>query len=46
MRCRKATKERKLAAHRQSLHGQKVHEIVAVGNTVIIEKRYHLNLMG
>jgi hypothetical protein len=38
MRCRKATKERKLAAHRQSLHGQKVHEIMAVGNTVIIEK--------
>ena len=38
MRCRKATKERKLAAHRQSLHGHKVHEIMAVGNTVIIEK--------
>ncbi len=38
MRCRKATTERKLAAHRQSLHGQMVHEIVAVGNTVIIEK--------
>ena len=37
-RRRKATKERKLAAHRQSLHGQKVHEIVAVGSTVIIEK--------
>jgi hypothetical protein len=34
----KATKERKLAAHRKSLHGQRVHEIVAVGNTVILEK--------
>ena len=34
----KATKERKLAAHRKSLHGRKVHEIVAVGNTVILEK--------
>jgi hypothetical protein len=38
MRRRKATTERKLAAHRQSLHGHKVHEIVAVGNTVILEK--------
>jgi hypothetical protein len=37
-RQRRATKERKLAAHRKSLHGHKVHEIVAVGNTVIIEK--------
>jgi hypothetical protein len=37
-RRRKATKERKLAAHRKSLHGKKVHEIVAVGNTVILEK--------
>ena len=35
---RKAEKERKLAAHRKSLHGRKVHEIVAVGNTVILEK--------
>jgi hypothetical protein len=34
----KAEKERKLAAHRKSLHGRKVHEIVAVGNTVILEK--------
>ena len=34
----KATKERKLAAHRKSLHGQKVHEIVAVGNTIFLEK--------
>ncbi len=37
-RRRKAEQERKLAAHRKSLHGKKVHEIVAVGNTVIIEK--------
>ena len=35
---RKATRERKLAAHRKSLHGRKVHEIVAVGNTIILEK--------
>ena len=37
-RQRKAEKERKLAAHRKSLHGKKVHEIVAKGNTVILEK--------
>jgi hypothetical protein len=37
-RRRKVTKERKLAAHRKSLHGKKVHEIVAVGNTIILEK--------
>ncbi len=37
-RRRKATKERKLAAHRKSLHGRLVHKLVAVGNTVIIEK--------
>ena len=37
-RRRKAAKERKLAAHRKSLHGRKVHEIVAVGNTIITEK--------
>jgi hypothetical protein len=37
-RRRKATRERKLAAHRKSLHGHHVHEIVAVGNTVIVEK--------
>jgi hypothetical protein len=36
-RRRKAEKERKLAAHRMSLHGRKVHEIVAIGNTVILE---------
>jgi hypothetical protein len=37
-RRRKATKERKLAAHRKCLHGRKVHELVAVGNTVVTEK--------
>jgi hypothetical protein len=37
-RRRKAAKERKLAAHRKSLHGRLVHEIVAVGNTIIVEK--------
>ncbi len=37
-RRRKATREHKLAAHRKSLHGHHVHEIVAVGNTVILEK--------
>jgi hypothetical protein len=37
-RRRKASKERKLAAHRKSLHGRKVHELVAVGNTVVTEK--------
>jgi len=37
-RRRKAAKERKLAAHRKSLHGRKVHELVAVGNTVVAEK--------
>ena len=37
-RQRKAEKERKLAAHRKSLHGRKVHEIVVIGNTVILEK--------
>jgi hypothetical protein len=38
IRRRKATKDRKLAAHRKSLHGKKVHELVAMGNTVILEK--------
>ncbi len=33
-----ATKERKLAAHRKSLHGRLAHQIVAVGHTVISEK--------
>ncbi|GHO61721.1 hypothetical protein KSC_006130 [Ktedonobacter sp. SOSP1-52] len=37
-RRRKASKERKLAAHRKSLHGCKVHEVCALGNTIIIEK--------
>jgi hypothetical protein len=37
-RRRKAEKERKLAAHRKSLHGHKVHQIVSQGNTVILEK--------
>jgi len=37
-RRRKATKERKLAAHRKSLHGRKVHELVAQGNTLHTEK--------
>jgi len=37
-RRRKATKERKLADHRKSLHGRMVHEIMKVGNTVILEK--------
>jgi hypothetical protein len=37
-RRRKSTSERKLAAHRKSLHGHHVHEIVAVGNTVFLEK--------
>src|SRR5438128_664690 len=33
-----ATRERKLAAHRKSLHGKQVHELVAVGKTIILEK--------
>jgi hypothetical protein len=37
-RRRKASAERKLAAHRKSLHGRKVHEIVAVGNTIVLEE--------
>src|SRR5260370_12793897 len=37
-RQRIATRERKLAAHRKSLHGRKVHEIVAVGKTILLEK--------
>src|SRR5258706_3856437 len=37
-RRRKAAKERALAAYRKSLHGRKVHEVVAVGNTIILEK--------
>lgn len=37
-RRRKAEQERKLAAHRKSLHGRKVHEIVSQGHTIIIER--------
>ncbi|GHO48512.1 hypothetical protein KSX_66750 [Ktedonospora formicarum] len=37
-RRRKATKEHKLAAHRKSLHGRKVHEVLALGKTIILEK--------
>jgi hypothetical protein len=37
-RRRKAARERALAAYRKSLHGGRVHEIVAVGNTIILEK--------
>jgi hypothetical protein len=37
-RRRLAYRERKLAAHRKSLHGRLVHEIVHVGNDIRIEK--------
>ena len=37
-RRRKATRERRLAAHRKCLHGRLVHEIVAMGKTIITEK--------
>jgi hypothetical protein len=37
-RRRLAHQERKLAAHRKSLHGRLVHEIIRVGNDVRIEK--------
>jgi hypothetical protein len=37
-RRRKATRERRLAAHRKSLHGRLVHELVAVGNTILTEQ--------
>ena len=37
-RRRKAARERRLAAHRKSLHGQMVHQIVAVGHTILTEK--------
>jgi hypothetical protein len=37
-RRRKAARERKLAAHRKSLHGRLVHQIVAVGHTILTEK--------
>jgi hypothetical protein len=38
IRRRKAEKERKLAAHRKSLHGRLVHQIVRVGHTIVTEK--------
>ncbi|HEX4716861.1 MAG TPA: AAA family ATPase, partial [Ktedonobacteraceae bacterium] len=31
-------KERRLRAHRRSLHGRLVHEIVRMGNTIVVEK--------
>lgn len=37
-RRRKASAERRLSAHRKSLHGKKAHEIIAVGTTMILEK--------
>ena len=37
-RRRKAACERRLAAHRKSLHGRLAHQIAAVGHTVITEK--------
>jgi hypothetical protein len=37
-RRRKATGERRLAAHRKSLHGRLVHEIVAVGAPILTEQ--------
>ena len=37
-RRRKAAQERKLAAHRKSLHGCLVHQIAAAGHTIITEK--------
>jgi hypothetical protein len=37
-RRRLAAQERKLAAHRKSLHGRLVHEIVRTGTTIITEK--------
>jgi hypothetical protein len=37
-RRRKAARERRLAAHRKSLHGQLAHQIVALGHTIITEK--------
>jgi len=37
-RRRKAARERKLKAHRKSLHGRMVHQIVRLGNTIHLEK--------
>jgi hypothetical protein len=39
-RSAKANLERKLAAHRKSLHGRLVHEILRLGNTIKLEKLY------
>jgi hypothetical protein len=38
IRRQQATAERKLAAHRKSLHGKLVHDIVRVGKTIHMEK--------
>jgi transposase len=37
-RRRKAVKERRLSAHRKSLHGRMAHEMVKLGNRIILEK--------
>jgi len=37
-RRRLASQERKLAAHRKSLHGRLVHEVAACGTTIITER--------
>jgi hypothetical protein len=37
-RRRKAARERRLASYRKSLHGRLVHQIVAVGHTIVTEK--------
>jgi hypothetical protein len=39
-RSESANLERKLAAHRKSLHGRLVHEILRLGNTIKLEKLY------
>lgn len=38
VRASKANLERKLAAHRKSLHGRLVHEILSLGNVIKLEK--------
>jgi transposase len=37
-RRRLANQERKIAAHRKSLHGQRVHELMKIGNQIRVEK--------
>jgi hypothetical protein len=37
-RRRLANRERRLAAHRKSLHGKLVHEVIAAGNVIITER--------